>query len=244
MKPVLTWLVNTIIRIILHILLKIDTSELKRVPKFGPLIVVANHVNFLDAPVLITHLVPRPITGFVKRETWDDPVMAFLFNLWGGIPIDRDFADFNAFKAAKKALLEDNMILAVAPEGTRSENGHLKRGKPGISILASRSGVPILPIAYYGHESFKDNIRRLKRTPMTIRVGKPFSCKFDGQEKSKQFMQAMADAIMLEIASLLPEEYHGEYAGVVVEREKYLEYLKTPTGQQIPEAFRKQFTHT
>ena len=104
-KALLTWLVNTLIRLILHLLLKLDADELNQLPKQGPLIVAANHVNFLDAPVLITHLAPRPTTGLVKRETWDDPLMAFLFNLWGGIPIERDTADFTAFKAAKHALL-------------------------------------------------------------------------------------------------------------------------------------------
>jgi 1-acyl-sn-glycerol-3-phosphate acyltransferase len=169
--------------------------------------------------------------------------MAFLFNLWGGIPIDRGIADFEAFKAAKHALFEDKMILAIAPEGTRSEDGRLSQGKPGIAILAGRSNIPILPIAYYGHEEFKHNFRRLKRTPMTIRVGKPFRLKIEGQEKSKQAMQAMTDAIMLEIVDLLPEQYHGEYAGMVLDREKYLEYLDLPPGEQIPQPFWKQFSH-
>ena len=243
MMRILTWLINFIIRLILHLILKIDVSELKKVPKKGPLIVVANHVNFLDAPVLITHLVPRRITGLVKKETWDDPFMAFLFNLWGGIPIDRGTADFNAFKAAKRALLVDNMILAVAPEGTRSENGRLTRGKPGITILAKQSGVPVLPIVYYGHEEFKQNIRRLKRTPMTIKVGKPFRCKFDRLHNDKIDMQAMTDAIMLEIAALLPEKYHGDYAQIAVDKDRYLEYLDTPSGEHIPQTLGKQFSH-
>jgi 1-acyl-sn-glycerol-3-phosphate acyltransferase len=243
MKALLTWLVNTIIRIILHILLKIDASELKKVPKYGPLILAVNHVNFIEVPVLITHLLPRPITGLVKQETWDHPAKAFLFNLWGGIPIDRGIADFNAFKTAKDALLIQNQILAIAPEGSRSEDGCLIQGKPGITILASKSGVPILPIAYYGHESLKHNFRRLKRTPFTIKVGKPFRCKFEGQDKNKLAMQAMTDAIMLEIADLLPDKYHGEYAGVVLDREKYLEYLDLSSGEQIPQAFGKQFSH-
>ena len=80
MKAALTWLVNSIIRVILHILLKIDASELKKVPKNGPLILAVNHVNFIEIPVLIMQLLPRPITGLVKRETWDHPAKAFIFN--------------------------------------------------------------------------------------------------------------------------------------------------------------------
>lgn len=224
MRIILVWIVNTTLRILLNILLKIDAAELERVPERGPLLAAANHVNFLDAPVLITELVPRPITGLVKKEAWNKPFLAFLFNVWRGIPIDRSGADFEAFKEAKKALGEGK-ILAVAPEGTRSEDGRLLRGKPGIVILAGKLDVPILPIAYFGHENFKENLLRLKRTPMHIRVGKPFRVNFNDHRKDKSAMQAITDAIMLEIAALLPDEYHGEYAEISVDKEKYIEYL-------------------
>jgi len=236
----LAWLVNTVIRFLLYILLKIDSSELAKVPEKGPLLAVANHINFLDAPVLITHLQPRPITGLVKKESWDNPFMAFLFNVWGGIPIDRSIADFAAFKYAKEALNEGK-ILAVAPEGTRSNDGCLMRGKAGISILASKIDAPILPIAYYGHEDFRANIRKLKRTRMTIKVGKPFKITLDGDQKNKEVMQAATDAIMLEIADLLPEKYHGVYADITVDRGKYIHYLDGSFREHVPEALREQF---
>ncbi|KUK94330.1 MAG: Phospholipid/glycerol acyltransferase, partial [Anaerolineaceae bacterium 46_22] len=100
----LLWVVNKIIKCITNLILKIDGADLAKVPQEGPLIAAANHVNFLDAPVIITHLYPRKTTGLVKKETWDKPFLAFLFNLWEGIPIDRDIADFAAFKQAKQAL--------------------------------------------------------------------------------------------------------------------------------------------
>lgn len=221
----LLWSVNKIIKFITNLLLKIDDSELVNVPKEGPLIVAANHVNFLDAPVLITHLYPRKTTGLVKKETWDKPLLAFLFNLWEGIPIDRDVADFSAFKKAKQAL-KVMKILAVAPEGTRSEDGQLIRGKPGISILARQTEAPIIPIAYYGHENFIQNIKRLKRTPMKIKVGKPFRLNFSGKTKSKELMQDTADAIMLEITKLLPAKYHGIYSEINVDDKGLIQYLE------------------
>ena len=236
----LAWLVNAVIRFLLHILLKIDSSELAKVPEKGPMVAVANHVNFLDAPVLITHLQPRPVTGLVKKETWNNPLLAFLFNVWGGIPIDRSIADFAAFKEAKKALNEAK-ILAVAPEGTRSNDGCLLRGKPGITILATKMDAPILPIAYYGHEDFRANIRKLKRTRMTIKVGQPFMIKLADDRKDKQVMQAVTDAIMLEIAVLMPEKYHGVYANITVDRDRdqYIQYLDSSSGEHVPEAFRE-----
>jgi 1-acyl-sn-glycerol-3-phosphate acyltransferase len=218
------WFVNHVIKFIMNILLKIDDSELNRVPQRGPLVVVANHVNFLDVPVLITHLHPRPTTGLVKKETWEKPLMAFLFNVWGGIPIDRDIADFTAFRKAKEAL-KDGKILAVAPEGTRTEDGKLIRGKPGVAMLVSQMDVPILPLAYYGHDNFKENLRKLKRTKMKIRVGEPFTISLNGHPKTKETMQAVTDAIMVEIAKLLPKEYQGVYEGAVNKSNGFVQYL-------------------
>lgn len=218
------WLVNHVIKIITNILLKIDASELKKVPDKGPLLAVANHVNFLDAPVIISHLHPRPTTGLVKKESWDNPLHRFLFNVWGGIPIDREIADFAAFREAKNALKE-GMILAVAPEGTRTKDAHLIRGKSGIAMLAIQCDCPILPFAYFGHENFYENLKRLKRTPMHIRVGEPLVINLQGQSKNKETMQAVADAIMIEIAKLLPEEYRGFYSDKIGEKSGYIEYL-------------------
>lgn len=217
-------LLNNLIKFLVRILLKIDDSELEKVPEEGPLISVANHINFLDVPVIITHLHPRPTTGLVKQENWEHPFFRFLFNVWDGIPIDRDIMDFTAFKEAKKAL-DEKKILAVSPEGTRTEDGRLIRAKPGIALLASQVDVPILPMAYWGHENFSKNFKRLKRTPMKIMVGKQFRINFAEKRKSKELMQDIADAIMLEIAKLLPEKYHGVYSDISVDSESLITYL-------------------
>ena len=214
-------LVNSIIKLITHVILKIDASELDKFPMEGPLLTAANHVNFLDAPVIISHLHPRPTTGLVKKETWENPILGFLFDTWDGIPIDRNIADFSAFKLAKEALKEGK-ILAFSPEGTRTEDGKMIRAKAGIGILATQCDCPIFPIAYYGHEKFKENIKRLKRTPMIIKVGEPFQIDLGGLPKNKQTMQAVADAIMMEIARLLPEQYRGYYAQNSSDWEKYI----------------------
>jgi len=218
------WLVNHIIKLITNIILKIDDSELEKVPDQGPLLVVANHVNFLDAPVIISHLHPRSTTGLVKKESWDKPLLAFLFNTWEGIPIDRDIADFSAFREAQKALKEGK-ILAVAPEGTRTENGRLIRGKPGVAMLAIKADIPILPIAYYGHEIFSQNIKRFKRTPMKIVVGEPFKINVNGHPKDKGMMQDVTDEMMIEIAKLLPEKYRGIYIDRIDETQEFINTL-------------------
>ena len=237
---ILKWFINHLVKFITRIILRVDDSELKNVPKHGPLLVVVNHVNSLDAPVMISHLFPRPTTSLVKKETWDSPFLAFLFNIWDGIPLDRNIADFTAFGLARKALL-DKKILAVAPEGTRTRDGHLIQAKPGIALLAIKAGVSILPVVYYGHEKFVNNLKHLRRTPMKIRVGKPFQIYLNGQSRSKTLMQDVADEIMIEIAKLLPEEYRGYYTGQIDHKQKYILADGLP-GQHIPQPFGKQLS--
>jgi 1-acyl-sn-glycerol-3-phosphate acyltransferase len=216
--------VNTTIKGLTRILCRIDASALERVPAQGPLLLVANHVNFLDAPVMYTHLQPRPVTGLVKAETWDNPVMGLLFNIWGGIPIKRGEPDMAALDLALEAL-RLGKIVAVAPEGTRSGSGRLKRGYPGIVIVALHSGAPLLPVAYYGGESFRDNLSRLRRTDFHINVGQPFTIDPGEQKVTRAVRQAITDEIMYQIAALLPEEYRGEYADLASATQKYLRYL-------------------
>ncbi|MDY6873466.1 MAG: lysophospholipid acyltransferase family protein [Chloroflexota bacterium] len=215
------WIVNHIIRFISSLFLKVDQREINKIPFEGPLLVVVNHVNFLDAPVMITQLHPRELTGLVKKETWDNALHRFLFNVWDGIPIDREVADFAAFSAARSAL-RDGKILAVAPEGTRTEDGVLIRGKPGVAMLAAKADVPILPVALFGHERFKRNLKKLKRTPMTVRVGEPFKIQLNGQLRDKGLMQTVTDEIMVEIAKLLPESYRGIYADQVQGNQQFV----------------------
>jgi 1-acyl-sn-glycerol-3-phosphate acyltransferase len=204
-------IVTSSIKILTRILCKVDGSQLNNVPERGPLIIVSNHINFIEVPVVYTHLQPRRITGFVKAETWDNPAMGFLFDLWGGIPVQRGEADSTAIRAALEALKQEKM-LAIAPEGTRSGDGKLKRGLPGIVMLAHLSDAPILPLVYYGGEKIRDNLNHLKRTDFHIRVGKVFKLVYPRGKPDRDLRAAMTDEIMYQIASLLPEEYRGYYS--------------------------------
>src|SRR4030042_952517 len=107
---------------ITRILCNVDDNQLVNVPEHGPLIIASNHINFMEVPLLYTHLQPRAVTGFAKAETWNNPAMGYLFDLWGAIPLRRGEADTRAFRLALKAL-QSGKILAVAPEGTRSRHG-------------------------------------------------------------------------------------------------------------------------
>jgi 1-acyl-sn-glycerol-3-phosphate acyltransferase len=204
------WAVNGVARRLSRMACRVDDQELDRVPERGPLLLVCNHVNFLEIPLVVAHLQPRQVTGIAKVETWDSAMMGVLFDLWGAIPIRRGEADFTAIRRVLEAL-EQGMIVAIAPEGTRSGDGCLRRARPGIGLVAARSGAPILPMAFYGHEEIWSNARRLRRTDFHIRVGPLLRVVPNGRWTAER-RQSLADEVMHHIAALLPEEYRGVYA--------------------------------
>lgn len=203
--------VAPIIKAILGILCKIDAEELKKVPKEGPYIIVMNHINFLEAPLLYGCLYPRDISGFAKAETWKQPVIGSLARIWECVPVRRGGRDIASIKLAVEALGRGK-ILNVMPEGTRSHSGSLGRGHAGIVSIALRSGAPLLPVAQYGGETFWHNLRRGRRTEVHFRVGPLYKLRDPGPGESKSMRIEAADEIMREIAALLPESYRGVYA--------------------------------
>ncbi len=213
-----------IVRGLTTLVCRVHKEELVNLPTQGPMIMAANHVNFLDAPVMFTHLQPRPMTGFAKMESWRNFIFGILFNAWEIIPIKRGEVDMVAFDKAKKALAEGKM-LAISPEGTRSGTGQLKKGHQGIVLLALRTNSPIIPIAYYGHEGFWKNLARLHRSDYFIRIGKPFRLKAGDVRLTPEIRQQMLDEIMYQIAALMPEKYHGEYSDMSKATTQYLEFI-------------------
>lgn len=216
----LSVLINPPIKAILSTFLKVDSSEVASIPMEGPLIIASNHINSLDAPVGFSHLHPRPLTAFVKTETWDNLFFKFLFTAWDAIPIKRGEVDFTAFRLAEEALAQKKIVI-VAPEGTRSKHGRLNQGYPGIALLAIRSGAPILPVVFYGNENIK-GLRLGKRTDMVIKVGKPFKIQLNGRALDRDNRQQMTDEIMYEIARILPEENRGVYSDLTKTKKEFL----------------------
>jgi 1-acyl-sn-glycerol-3-phosphate acyltransferase len=214
--------VNWILRAMFGLLCRLDIAELRKVPARGPYLVIANHVNFLEVPVVLANVNSRNIIALTKTQSYANPLFHFLFNTWGGIPIERGVVDRAALQTCAAALAEGK-LLAVTPEGTRSGDGKLLPAKPGIVILAVRSAAPLLPVAYWGAEHFWENLRHFRRTPFHARVGRPFVVETHGEGLSKDVRQRIADEIMFKLAELLPEQYHGAYPHP--EREAFI-YVK------------------
>jgi 1-acyl-sn-glycerol-3-phosphate acyltransferase len=215
--------VNFTIKWLTNIICRVEHEQLERIPFHGPLIMVSNHINFLDVPVLYTRLQPRQITGFAKLETWNNPALGFLADMWGAIPIRRGEVDINAMRKALRAL-ESGEILGIAPEGTRSGDGRLQPGQPGVVSLALRSGAPVMPFGFYGSEKFRDNLNKFQRTDFQIVVGNPFYLDDLGKRITSYIRQEMIDEIMYQISALLPLEYRGHYSDLHAATETYLKF--------------------
>lgn len=199
-----------IIHAILRTICKVDSKELKKIPLKGPYIVAINHTNFLEVPMIFTHLLPRKVVGIVKKETWKGGLIKWMANKWEAISVNREGQTTDTFKQSKR-VLSDGYFLIIAPEGTRNQDGKLRRGKPGVITIALRSKVPIIPIAHFGGENIYKNLKSFKRTKFTFKVGTPFILHPAGkvdQDKRKYY----TDQLMYRLAKLLPEEYRGVYS--------------------------------
>lgn len=182
-----------------------------------------NHVNFIEIPVMYTHLLPRQMTGFVKAESMDLPFIGWVFKLWEGIPVQRGEADMSAVRAGLQAL-QEGRILVIAPEGMRTGDGRLIEGQPGIVTMALKGKVPILPAVYYGHEGIWENLKRLRRTDFFVNVGRPFYLDPGGARVTKTVRRQMVDEIMYQLAGLLPDKYRGYYEDMEAATERYLHF--------------------
>ncbi|MCK4976779.1 MAG: 1-acyl-sn-glycerol-3-phosphate acyltransferase [Anaerolineales bacterium] len=208
---------------ITSLICRIDDEQLVRVPERGPLILVGNHVNLIEIPILYTRLQPRPVTGLVLARRWDKFWTRWLLEVAGAIPLRRGEADIAAFRMAEK-MLASGYIISIAPEGTRSGDGCLSKAHAGVVSLALHSRAPLLPVVFYGGERYVHNLLRLQRTDFHIIVGQPFYLNPGGEKVTRQIRQQILNEIMYQLATLLPPKYRGVYADLSSATQRYLNF--------------------
>lgn len=189
----------------------------ENVPAAGPLLVVGNHLTFLEPP-LVTAVVPRRMTFLALTDLFAIGWLGPFMRLLGALPVRRGGArDLDALRAALE-LLRRGGAVAIFPEGTRSPDGGLLRANPGVALLALRSGAPVLPVAVVGTERIEAVgpflTARLRRRRVRVVIGRPFR---PAAGPGKPDHQAVADQIMGEVARLLPPAYRGAYAESITE---------------------------
>lgn len=182
----------------------------ENVPKKGPMIVVANHMSYIDPPLLASS-VPRRITFMAKQELFRPWTMAFLVRSYGAFPVRRDRADGAALHHALD-ILDKGQVLGMFPEGKRSLSYQLQDIQHGTAFIAARSGVPIIPVGISGSEQVKGIGIILRRPRITVRIGRPFTLPLAESNKTNRSRLAEnSNLIMEHIAELLPPIYRGNH---------------------------------
>ncbi|MEK7247816.1 MAG: lysophospholipid acyltransferase family protein [Chloroflexota bacterium] len=197
------------VKFLLFLITSVEVIDRENTPKKGPIIIVCNHLNNADPPIL-TGTIPRRIYWLTKIEWFKKPVIGYMFRMAGMIPVKRFEADLHALRMCERAL-KKGWALGMFPEGTRSKGGSLRPGEAGSALLALRTGAPILPVAIWGTENVKLPRDMIGRTRAHVRFGKTFVI----PRKEKISREDVAEAnttIMKSIAALLPEKYRGVYA--------------------------------
>src|SRR5215207_1882194 len=153
----------------------IDVEGLDRLPADGPAILCPNHVSFIDSAFLMLS-VPRNISFVGKAEYMDSWKTRFLFPAMGMIPIDRSGGDKSqtALDAAE-AVLRKGELFGIFPEGTRSRDGNLYKGRTGAARLATKLGCPLFPVGIVGTDAIQPIDAKLPklRRECTITIGQP-----------------------------------------------------------------------
>lgn len=198
------------LRLVAKVVLDLKIVNVEYIPASGPAILISNHISFLD-PVLIVGLLPRPVIPMSKVENFEDKFLGPLVRAFDAFPVQRGEADRQALYMSLH-VLEAGQLLWISPEGTRSPIGQLQRGQKGLAFIATRSGAPIVPLAFVGTDQFKYNLRRLKRTPVRLIVGPPFYLGQAQPHARGEVLDRLTDEAMRRIAALLPPGMRGVYA--------------------------------
>jgi len=177
----------------------------------GPLLIVANHLNLADPPLLGVSL-SRKVVFMAKEELFRSPFPGYFIRSFGAFPVHRGQLDREALRQADQALAQ-GQALVVFPEGMRSGGGRLRRAFPGSALIAVHSGAPILPVGITGTEKIKGVAWLWRRPQITVNIGRPFHLTPASNKLTKAELAELTNDIMGHIAELLPLEYRGHYAG-------------------------------
>ena len=186
-----------------------EVNGKKNVPPMGPLLIVSNHLSYVD-PSVLSNAIPRRLRFLAKDTIFRGFPISHMLRAYGAHPINRGRADVAAIRWARTQLSEDE-ALVMFPEGTRSD-GSLIKGKHGVVTLIQMTGATILPVGITGTERLKMLLRVVNPTGnITVNIGTPFSLPPVEGRINRSLMKSMTDIVMERIAALLPKSYRGVY---------------------------------
>lgn len=227
MSSVFYWVMKRIfLGPVLKLLFRPWVKGLDNLPESGPAILASNHLSFSDS-IFMPLMVPRPVVFLAKSEYFTGKgikgkLTALFFRLTNQLPMDRSGGAASANSLSTGAdVLAQGGLLGIYPEGTRSPDGKLYRGKVGVAKLVLASGVPVIPVAMIG----TDKVQPIGRTlPNIRRIGMIFGAPLDfsryqGLADDRFVQRSVTDEIMYELMRLSGQEYVDVYASTVKERQ-------------------------
>ena len=190
---------------------RMEISGAECVPQNGPLIVVCNHISLNDPPLLVASI-PRPLFFIGKQELFKNPLSRLAMRVFHVSPFNRSAAGIDAVRVMMQNLERDRAVV-IFPEGHRSPDHALQKGKLGVIFLALKSQAPILPVAVTGTHRFPIWRIAFPFRRMKTSIGPPFSLPVIEGRVSREVMSSLLDMVMVRIADQLPPDLRGVYGG-------------------------------
>lgn len=208
------------IRSIFRIIGKVKIQGLENVPLGTPYVIAMNHISIFDPPFVVCFWPEEPeIIG--AADVFKKKGEGTILSLYGTIPVHRGEYDRSLLEKIVAVLKKGNPII-IAPEGGRSHVVAMQRAMPGLGYIIEHAQVPVIPVGILGTTGdFWQRAKRGMKPPIELRIGKPiqFSSINEKGAERRAARQRNADLVMRYIAGLLPNEYHGVYAGQAISAE-------------------------
>ncbi len=206
-----------------HTLVKADIRGLEHIPPAGPTIVMMNHRGAVDPFVVLGAVRPRFIVPMSKIENFRIPVIGQLMKWWGVYPVRRGEVDRAALQNTVDLLKHGNLVL-MAPEGTRQPA--MIEGKDGMTYVAIKANAVIVPVGIDGTREFLHNLKRLRRTRITMNFGPAFRFRTGRRDRiPREEMGQMTNEAMYQLAKLLPEPLRGVYGDLSKATTETIEFV-------------------
>lgn len=223
-RRLLRWLLR---HLAFRTLVEVEAEGVENVPPKGGTILMLNHTGFAD-PVAVAGMVDRDdVVPMSKIENFRNPFLSIFVRAWGAFSVRRGAVDRRALRYAVSLLKKGGSIL-MSPEGTRVPM--LRKARHGVTYLALKANALLVPVGVDGADQVLTNWKRLKRTRLSVRFGRPFRFRYQLKDEAehvpKDVLEEMTDEAMYQLAALLPEHRRGAYSDLSRLRTDYLEFCE------------------
>ena len=207
-------LIAGLCRFVARSIARVKVSGLEDLPQEGPLIIAANHMSNADPPFIGGWLGPalgRRPTFLAKEALFHGPLGVLIRSL-GAEPVKAGGNDIGAYRVAK-GILDKGGVVAILPEGTRAYDGVMAEPKPGVSMLATRTGTPVLPVGISGTDELiaREQVLPHIGARVTMRVGRPFTLSVPPGVDRRAALEAADEELMRRIAALVEPRHRGRW---------------------------------